>query len=135
MNNIVVYGNGSAAKTTYYRLEQDSPYKVKAFTVERDCINDQEFLGLPVIPFDQVEQKFGPEKFGMFIGVGYAKVNKLRARIYHQAKDKGYSLINYISSKAVIWPCLSIGENCIIGANTVIQPSVKIGNNVLIGDN
>lgn len=135
MNDIVIYGNGSAAKTTYNRLEQDSPYKIKAFTVEREFIKEQDFLGLPVIPFDQVHHRFEPEKFGMFIAVGYAKVNALRARIYRKAKDKGYSFINYISSKAVIWPCLSIGENCIIGANTVIQPSVKIGHNVIIGDN
>ena len=58
----------------------------------------------------------------MFVAVGYAKVNQVRAAIYAKAKARGYSLITYVSSKLVQWGDTKIGDNCFIFENQTIQP-------------
>ncbi len=135
MDRIVIYGNGTVATDAYYDLLDDSPYNVAAFTVDRDIINESTLHGLPIVPFDEVEHHFSPDKFKMIIAVGYNNMNKLRAERYDQAKAKGYCFISHIHSKAVISSNVPIGDNCMIGANTVIRPGVKIGNDVIIREN
>ena len=59
-------------------------------------------------------------------------MNAIRAGKYNEAKNKGYELISYISSKATHWGDTEIGDNCFIFENQVIQPFVKIGNDVIL---
>lgn len=133
--DIVIYGNGSVAKVVHQYLRHDSSYKVNAFTIEQKLIGEKEILGLPIIPFESIEDTYPPDKYRMFVAVGYTEQNKVRARIYEKAKSKGYEFINYISSRACVDESLKIGDNCIIAANTVIQPFVEIGKNVIIKEN
>lgn len=131
-NKVVVFGAGSLGQVVHFYLTKDSDFEVAAFTANKSYIDNQEFLGLPLVPFEDIEDLYPPDEFKMFVAVGYAKVNKVRARIYHQAKDKGYQLISYINSKAMVWDNVTIGENCFILEGVTIQPMVKIGNNVTV---
>jgi sugar O-acyltransferase (sialic acid O-acetyltransferase NeuD family) len=132
MEKVVLFGNGQIASVAYFYLTHDSPYEVVAFTVDRDYLTEKEMFGLPVVPFEDVQSIYPPDRFKMYVSVSFRKVNKLRAEKYAQAKEKGYTLISYVSSKATTWPGLSIGDNCFIMENNVIQPFVKIGNNVIM---
>lgn len=132
MNKVVVFGTEKLAELAHFYLTKDSPYKVVAFTVNDEFIKEKQFIGLPVIPFEEIEKHYPPEKFNMFIAIGYRKLNTLRAEKYFEAKKKGYNLISYISSKAIHWGDTEIGDNCFILENQVIQPFVKIGNNVVL---
>jgi len=58
-------------------------------------------------------------------------MNEVRAQKCGQAKALGYSLVNYVSSKATVWPGHQFGENCFILEDNTIQPFVEIGNNVV----
>lgn len=129
---IIIFGNGPFAEIVHYYLKNDSKYEVVAFTADEDFISENKFQNLPVIPFDKIENKFPPMEYKMFIGIGYMKINKIRADRYVQAKKKGYSFISYINSKSVISKNVKIGENCFILENQTIQPFVEIGNNVII---
>lgn len=68
----------------------------------------------------------------MFIAIGYHDLNQIRQKKYNEAKEKGYKLISYISSKINNFGGFEIGDNCFILDNQIIQPFVKIGNNVTI---
>ena len=68
----------------------------------------------------------------MFVAVSYTHLNRVRTKLYEQAKNKGYSLASYVSSKAFVWRNVEIGENCFIMENNVLQSNVKIGNNVTL---
>jgi sugar O-acyltransferase (sialic acid O-acetyltransferase NeuD family) len=92
-----------------------------------------DFLGCPLVPFDEIEDHYPPDQFQMIIAVGYARVNHLRAERYQQAKDKGYSLIRFISPQAQVWEGFTSGDNCKIGSGSLIQPFAHIGNDVFIG--
>lgn len=133
MKRILIYGNASMAGHVYHELTMDMPYEVIAFTVDRDSIEEYTILERPVVPFDEVVSIYPPDECDMFIAVGYTRINKLRAERYHQAKEMGYRLINYVSPASRTGPRLEIGDNCHIGPYSVINPSAKIGNDVFIG--
>lgn len=129
---VVIFGTGSFAEVAYYYLTKDSPYEVVAFTADKEFITGEKKSGLPVVSFEEVEKLYPPDEFKMFVAIAYSKVNKVREEKYNQAKEKGYELISYISSKAIVWDNVETGDNCFIFEANVIQPFVKIGNNVII---
>lgn len=132
MKKVVIFGISVFAEIAYFYLTHDSPNQVIAFTVHEKFMDKKKFLGLPVVPFETIEKKYPPEKYTMFIAVGYQKMNKPRAKIFREAKNKGYKLLTYVNSKVTKWGKLDIGENCFIFENNVIQPFVKIGNDVIM---
>ena len=132
MKGVVIFGTGLLAEVVHFYFTKDTSHKVVAFTADRGFVNSKEFRGLPVVPFDEVEKRFPPKEYGMFVAIGYNKLNKVRASKYEEAKRKGYKLITYISSKSVLWGDTEIGDNCLILENQTVQPFVKIGNDVTI---
>jgi sugar O-acyltransferase (sialic acid O-acetyltransferase NeuD family) len=129
---IVVFGNGQMAEIAHTYLTYDSDYEVVAFCVDGDYLEEDAFRGLPVVSFESVVEKFPPDKFGMFLPISAKEANQLRARKYAEAKEKGYTLISYVSPKATVYPDVQIGENCFIFENNVIQPFARIGNNCIL---
>jgi sugar O-acyltransferase (sialic acid O-acetyltransferase NeuD family) len=132
MAKIVIFGNQQIASVGYFYLTHDSSHEVVAFTVDREYIKEDTLFDLPVVPFEEVKALYPPDEFKMSVMISYRRVNKLRAEKYYQAKDKGYELISYVSSRATTWPELMIGDNCFIFEDNVIQPFVEIGNNVIM---
>lgn len=132
MNNLLLFGTGKIAEVAYYYITNDSPYKIKAFTVDEKFITRKDMFGLPVIPFEEVENIYPPDEFKMLVAVGYLDLNKFRAAKYSEAKIKGYKLISYVSSRASNFGNVEIGDNCFILENQAIQPCSMIGNNVTI---
>ena len=132
MKKVVIFGNGEVAEVAWYYLVYDSQYEVAAFTVDAAYIKDNTFRGLPVVPFEQVENEYSPDDYEMLVMISYAKVNQLRAMKYAEAKKKGYRLISFVSSKASVWPDTVIGDNSFIMENNVIQPCAAIGSNVIL---
>jgi len=129
---VIIFGPGDLGKVVYFYLTHDSPYEVVAFTANREFIKDKMVDELPLVPFEDIEQKYPPTQYKMFVALPYTKINKIRAKIFAEAKSKGYELIKYVNSKATVWNDLEVGENCFILENNVIQPFVKIGDDVII---
>jgi sugar O-acyltransferase (sialic acid O-acetyltransferase NeuD family) len=132
MEKVVLFGNTPWSEIVYYYLTQDSAYEVVAFSVDEAYIKEQTFCGLPLVPFEKVEDIYPPSEYKMMLTVLVKDINKVRARKFAQAKEKGYTLISYISSRATVWPDLVIGENCFIGEDTLCRPRLKIGNDVIV---
>jgi sugar O-acyltransferase (sialic acid O-acetyltransferase NeuD family) len=131
-NKVIIFGNLELAQLNYFYLVNDSTYKVVAFTTDETHINSDNFIGLPVVPFEHIETIYPPGEYRMSILLGFRQVNRLRAQKYHQAKAKGYSLISYVSSKAIVWPEVKIGDNCYIHEGAIVQPFVTLGSDVVI---
>lgn len=129
---VVIFGTGDIGQLAHFYFTHDSPYEVAAFTVDRDFLKEKELFGLPVIPFEEIEKSYPPDKFDMFVALSYRNINRLRAEKYIDAKRKGYRLVSYICTKSVYWGDTEIGDNCFIFENQTIQPFVKIGNDVII---
>jgi sugar O-acyltransferase (sialic acid O-acetyltransferase NeuD family) len=56
----------------------------------------------------------------------------VRARLYRQTKLKGFELVSYVSSRAMVWRNATIGDNVFVFENNVVQHFVSIGNNVIL---
>ena len=134
MKKVVIFGTGELAQRIFFYLK-DSDDQVIAFCANKSKIEKEALLGFPVIAFENIEEKFPPNEFSMFIALAYSEINKRRTKFFNEAKNKGYELYSFIHPSTKIWDEFEMGENCFILANNVIQPFVKIGNNVLIGSN
>ncbi len=129
---IIVFGNGSIAELVDYYFSIDSDHEVVAFTVDEKFASETSFLGKPLVPFEQITDTYPPSDYGMFIALGYTKLNKLRENKYTEAKLLNYEFPSYVSSTAAISKNVEIGENCLILENQTIQPFCKIGDNVTL---
>lgn len=129
---IVIIGDGEFAEIAYEYFTFDSSYEVVAFSVESAYLKKDQLFNLPVVKFEDLEQIYPPEQYKAFVAVTFTALNRVRTRLVREAKQKGYALATYISSKAFVWRNVQIGENCFIFENNVIQYEVKIGNNVVL---
>jgi sugar O-acyltransferase (sialic acid O-acetyltransferase NeuD family) len=129
---LIIFGIEDYAHIVYEYFTHDSEYEVVAFTVDRQYIKESSLFGLPVIPFEEIEQHFAPESHAMHVAVVYGNLNRLRAAVCARAKAKGYALASYISSRAFCWHNAKIGEHCFIFEDNTIQPFVTIGNNAIL---
>jgi sugar O-acyltransferase (sialic acid O-acetyltransferase NeuD family) len=131
-SEIVIFGTGAIAEVAHFYFEHDSDKKVVAFTADRDFVSGDAFLGLPLVPFDEIEQRYPPAAFGLFVAVSYSGLNKLRAQKCAEAMAKGYELPSYVSSRATTLPGFTSGYNCFILEDNTIQPFVSIGDDVTL---
>jgi sugar O-acyltransferase (sialic acid O-acetyltransferase NeuD family) len=129
---IVIVGDGEFAEIAYEYFTHDSSREVAAFAAERDFLKRDSLFDLPVVPFEELEARYPPHEYGVFVAVTYTQLNRVRTRLYHVAKEKGYTPVSYISSRAFVWRNAVIGENCFIFENNVIQYHANIGNNVVL---
>jgi sugar O-acyltransferase (sialic acid O-acetyltransferase NeuD family) len=132
MARLVIFGAGDIARLAHYYFANDSEHEVIAFTVDKQYCEGNEFLGLPLIAFEELAEKYPPREYKMFVALSYARMNKLRADKYHAAKRDGYELVSYVSSRCSFLTQHPIGDNCFILEDNTIQPFVKIGSNVTL---
>jgi sugar O-acyltransferase (sialic acid O-acetyltransferase NeuD family) len=129
---LIIFGTGEFAELANFYFTNDSDYHICAFTLDKNYIDSDTYLNLPLIPFHEIEVKYSPSEYEIFIAIGYSKLNENRKIKYEEAKAKGYKLASYVSSKSTSWPGLEIGENTFIMEDNTIMPFCKIGNNVLV---
>jgi len=126
---IIIFGDSAFAEIAYEYFTHDSPYEVAAFTVTKEYLKKEKIFGIPVVAFENIEHEYPPEEYEMHIALVYNLLNRVRIRFYNVAKQKGYKLANYISSRAFVWRNVEMGDNCFIFEDNTIQPFVKIGSN------
>jgi sugar O-acyltransferase (sialic acid O-acetyltransferase NeuD family) len=128
----VIFGNGMMASMAHFYLKHDSPYEVVSFAVDSEHVREERFEQKPVVSFETIQDVFPADQYVMFVPISYKNMNQVRAKKYYEAKDKGYHLISYVSSKVTKWPGLKVGDNCFIFENNVLQPFVEIGSNTIL---
>ena len=131
MQKLVIYGTGLIAEVAAFYFERDSAYEVAAFTNAREFITETTFNNKSIIPFEDLMTSHPPKDYAVFIALGYKNMNQVRQARYTEAKEKGYSLATYVSTRATYYGT-PVGDNCFILENNVIQPFVRIGNNVTL---
>jgi sugar O-acyltransferase (sialic acid O-acetyltransferase NeuD family) len=126
---IILFGDSAFAEIAYEYFTHDSDYEVVAFTVNQSFLKKSELFGLPVVPFETVEKLYSPETHDMHIALVYNSLNRVRKQKYLEAKEKQYTLANYISSRSFVWRNVKMGDNVFIFEDNTIQPFVEIGSN------
>ena len=133
MAHVIIFGVQDFAQLAAFYLKHDSEHEVVAFSVHEAHLPAQPtFEGLPVIPFERIEESHPPSTYSFFAPLSQRQMGRLRESVYLQIKAKGYRLISYVSSRATIFPGVTIGDNCYILEDNTIQPFVEIGNDVVL---
>jgi len=131
MRPLIIFGTSSFAEIAYEYFTKDSDFEVVAFTVSKEYKNNNEFLGLPLIAFEEVKKAHPPTECCMFIALTYNQMNRIRHYFYNEAKTKGYELASYISTHAFVWDNVTYGDNVFVFEDNTIQPFVRLGANVI----
>ena len=133
MEKIIIYGNGNIAKIVYHFLKKQ--FDIVGFTVDKEYIIESSIERLPLVPFEDVQEKYDVSKYKMIVAIGYIQMNNVREKKYQEAKEKGYNFVNYIHPSVEIHENLIIGENNIILDHVALQPYVSIGNSNFLWSN
>ncbi len=129
---LIIFGTGDFARIAYEYFTHDSSYEVVAFTVHQQFLRESTIENIPVIAFEDLERLYDPSQHEMHVAIIYHNLNQTRENIISQAKQKGYKMASYISSKAFVWRNCQIGEHVFIFEDNTVQPFVEIGNNVVL---
>jgi sugar O-acyltransferase (sialic acid O-acetyltransferase NeuD family) len=131
-HKLIIVGDSAFAEIAYEYFTHDSDYEVVAFSVEKEFVKKAALFGLPVVPFESLAEIFPPADHHVYVATVYTQLNRLRTRLSQTAKQKGYQLASYISSRAFVWSNVTLGEHCFIFEDNTVQPFVKVGDNVVM---
>jgi sugar O-acyltransferase (sialic acid O-acetyltransferase NeuD family) len=129
---LVIVGDSAFAEVACECFTHDSDYDVVAFSVEREFLEKEALFGLPVVPFENLETIYSPSEHSVYVATVYTQLNRLRTRLAAAAKAKGFALASYVSSAALVWHNVELGEHCFVFEANVLQPFVRVGNNVVL---
>lgn len=129
---VVVFGLGRLSALAAYVLAHDSPWRPVAFTVHERFASTGALAGLPVVAFERLEQFHPPARCALLVPLGWRRMGGLRADVVREGRSKGYRCISYVSSRALTWPDLDLGDNCMVYEGTVVQPYGRIGEGCIV---
>ncbi|MFP3553215.1 acetyltransferase [Paraburkholderia sp. SIMBA_049] len=132
MRDVVIFGIGQIAEVIHYYLTHEGHRNVVGFTVDDQYRSAEQLSGLPVVPFERVQDCYPPDTYEMFVAMSFKRVNKAREEKVLEAESKGYTLTSHVSPRATVWSGFVPQPNTIIMENNVIQPFVKVGRNVIM---
>ena len=132
MSEVVIFGSGQVAEVICYYLTHESDHRVVGFTVDGDYLKEDTALGLPVVPFETVQEAFPPERHGVFVAMSYRRLNAPRAQKLAEARAKGYAAVSHVSPRAVVPAGFEAKANTFIMEHNTVQPFVEIGENVIV---
>ncbi len=132
MADLVIFGDQNFAEVAHYYFTHDSPHRVVAFSVDGAYLTRPSYCGLPVVPFEELPARYPASDCQMFVAVGIAEVNELRAAKVAAAEAAGYRLASFVSSRALVPPDLELKPNTMIMEGSVLQPQVRVGKNCML---
>ena len=102
MQKVIIFGTTDLAEVMTYHLERDNRYFISAITADREYLihkssdnyktSSTVLNKYPVIPFDELKQKYSNEEYGIFLCVGYSGMNYGREKTYLHIKESGYKI-------------------------------------------
>lgn len=135
MKKLVLFGSGKISDVLADYFQRDSDYEVVAYTCEAAYVTGREHHGRPWVAFEDVERQFSPATHAMHVAVGYHQLNRVRERLLNAARDKGYRLPSFVSTRSWPGPGLACGDNCFVADGVSVEPGARVGENVALWSN
>jgi sugar O-acyltransferase (sialic acid O-acetyltransferase NeuD family) len=134
MRDLVIFGATDLAGMARYCAVEEHGRNVAAFVVDAGYRTQEEFHGIPVIEWPEMQQRFTPENTDCFIALGYRVMRRRRA-VYEQVSGAGYGCVNLVSPASHVATSAHMGENNLVLSGVVIEPGVQLGANNVIWSN
>lgn len=130
MENIIV-GAGAFAEVAKCYFEEYTNTKINRFAVSQKLLEENINSTLDVITIEELLLK-NPDKFKIFVAIGYSKMNQLRTEVFRQFLEADFSFLSFIHPQVKVWGNSSIGKNCFIFEDNTLQPFIRIGDNSIL---
>src|SRR5262245_36691509 len=114
MAKLVIFGAGDIARLAHHYFSTDSRHEVVAFAVDASHRKAKEFRGRQLMDAEELTRRYPPGEFRMFCALSYAKMNTVRESKVAMARQMGYELVSYISSRSSWLTDAPAGDNCFI---------------------
>lgn len=125
---VIIIGNGGhAAVLTEILLHEG--FGIIGFTAPERQGNR---FGIPYLGTDEIIDTYSCDQVQLVLGIGSVKKTDMRKSIFLHFKEKGFSFITLIHTKAVVSPFASIGEGVQIMAGAVVQAFANIADNTIV---
>lgn len=108
---------------------------IAGFTVDDAYVEGDTFLGLPLVPFSELERHFPPATHAAIVAIGFIDMNRLRAQRHADLAARGYRLASYVHPSVFRHDGVTIGDNCIVLDHVSIHPGCAIGDGTFISSN
>ncbi len=131
MADVVIFGAGQIAEVAKVYIDAHGQDRIVGFTVDALYAKTDRFHGLPVVPWEKLEEHFPPEQVMLLGPLSFRRINEFRRMRYLEGKRRNYKFTSFIHPACHIYT-KDIGENCFILEANVIQPFVRIGNDVML---
>ncbi len=132
---LFIFGLGNFAEMVHYLFTTDSGYEVAGFTVDAAYMDRSTFKGLPVVAYEELRVSADRDALELFVALGVAKINTLRAQKVAQVEADGFRLASFVSTSARIPPDLVVRPNTMIMDQVNIHPMVQVGSDTVIWSN
>ena len=86
MKNIIIFGPNDLGRLLKFYIDTTDKRNIVAFTVDREYMESESFLGLPVIPFDEIETYFSPDEYEILLAIGNKRMNEIRKNKFFECK-------------------------------------------------
>jgi sugar O-acyltransferase (sialic acid O-acetyltransferase NeuD family) len=134
MRDLVIFGATELARMARYYAMEDHGRNVVAFVVDAGYKTQEQFQGIPVIEWPEIQAHFAAANTDCFVALGYRAMRRRRA-VYEQVRGAGYDCVNLVSPACHVAKSAQMGENNLIFPGVVIEPGVRLGANNIIWSN
>jgi sugar O-acyltransferase (sialic acid O-acetyltransferase NeuD family) len=126
-------GAGGHARVIIDILQCAGEHEIVGIIDRNPDLKGSKVEDVPVIGSDELL----PELLGngirhMFIGVGGVGDNSIRARLYDQLKQLGFTIVRAIHPNAIVAKSAVIGEGSAVMAGAILNPGARIGDDTII---
>ncbi len=127
---IVIIGAGPHAKVVVDVIKSENRYDIIGLV---DKVEKSGFWGIDIIGDDNcLYDLYGRGIKKTVIGIGD---NKIRKRLFQQAKEIGFDIINVVSDKAIISQYAQLGCGVVVMPGAIINADTFIGDGCIINTN
>ncbi len=142
---VLIYGINEQAQQLFRFLNEDRVANVCGFVVDKGYKRQEYLLGKKVYEFEEMLEKYSPEKYQIVLSFGYKNMVKNRKDKFEKCKLHGYKLFTYVSKQAVvyadeigegsvIYPCVFLGAQVRVGKGCFFENGVSISHNSQVSD-
>lgn len=128
-DKLLIVGIGGMAPEVVDFVKRYDLYDIIGFTVDREYVKKNEYMGCPVYMLEDVEKYVKVGDVKIFVAISwYNYMNKYKRLKFEVLKSKGFHFANLISPLASV-NCSSMGEGNWINDFAYLGYRTKIGDN------
>ena len=129
MRDIFILGTTEYAFMLHTMIEQEKEFHVIGHTCSAEQVENNRNVCTKhfteLFPFEELGTIIN--QVNILNAIGYSRMNETRKRMSFECINRGYSLVNYISKRAILLSELK-------GTGNIVFPGAYIGTNIQIGD-